>query len=56
MTPWRRKTALLEPGDHAEDALLLAEGQVGLEADEVVRAPLPVLRAQLNDSPRAKRR
>src|SRR5450759_2753393 len=41
-----------EAGDEAEDARLLAEGQVSLETDKVVRRAGAVLGAQLNDRPR----
>ena len=42
---------VLEAGNHMEDALLFAEGQVGLETNQVIGRLLLVLGAQLNCRP-----
>ena len=42
---------VLQAGNHMEDALLFAEGQVGLEANQVIGGLLLVLGAQLNCRP-----
>ncbi len=43
---------LLQPGDHAENALLFRVGQVGLEADQIVQAAGQVVLAQLDHGER----
>ena len=43
---------ILQTGHHVEDTLLLAKGQVGLEAHQVIGGLLLVLGAQLNRRPR----
>ncbi len=48
MEPKRRNSALAEPGDHPEDALLLGDAEPGLEAHEVPHLPRPVLAAELH--------
>ena len=48
-----REFGRLKAGNHAEHALLLREGEVGLKADEVVARPMRVLGAQLQRGPRA---
>ena len=51
-----RELRVLEPRDHAKDALLLAKAQVGLEAHQVVGACLGVLCTQLHGGPGAPAR
>lgn len=45
--------SVLQARHHMEDALLLAKGQVGLEAHQVIGGLLLVLGTQLNRRPRA---
>ena len=42
---------MLQTRDHGEDAFLLREGEVGLEADKVITLPMSVLGAQLQRRP-----
>lgn len=53
MTPKRENSAFSRPGNHPEDALLLAKAQVSLKADEVVCRRRGVLGAQLHGGPGA---
>ena len=47
--PVADELGLLQPGDHAQHALLLGVGQVGLEADQIVQRAGQVVLAQLSD-------
>ena len=50
--PKRMNSALLQSGDHAQDARLLAELQMILKSDQVEALGAQILLAQLHDGPR----